>query len=198
MQPELTTDQETGLMATARTIAHRLHLPTTFVKFLIVGGIGFLINQFIFFLTYDSPIFWFFPDKDTRTDLGLFTHPNIRLLISSIIAVEVAIVTQFNLHERWTFRWRPRGGLWILRFLKFNLSSIVSPIIVVVTVNVLTPVFGISPYIAIGIGVLLGFMWNWTINSLIIWPALRRARGKDDAEYHLATAEAEGQDRPTS
>jgi len=33
----------------------------------------------------------------------------------------------------------------------------------------------LSPYIANGIGVLLGFSWNWGLNSLIIWPHQREA-----------------------
>ncbi len=180
MQPELISETETGLMAAARELAERLHLPTTFVKFLIVGGIGFVINQFFLFLFYDSPVFWFFPDKHTHWDLVAITAGDARLLISSIIAVELAIVFQFNAHERWTFRHRTRNG-WIGgRFVKFNVSSAISPIIVVVSTNALTPVLrgtfsDLSPYIANGIGVLLGFSWNWGLNSLVIWPHQRKA-----------------------
>jgi putative flippase GtrA len=178
MQPELISENEGGLMAAARELAERLHLPTTFVKFVIVGGMGFVINQFLLFLFYDSPIFWFFPSKSTEWDLIAVTAGDARLLISSIVAVELAIVFQFNAHERWTFRHRPRNG-WIgARFVKFNVSSAISPIIVVVSTNVLTPVFdgtfgALSPYIANGIGVLLGFSWNWGLNSLLIWPHQR-------------------------
>ena len=177
-QPELTGDGESGLMAAASELAHRLHLPTTFVKFLIVGGMGFVINQFFLFLFYDSPLFWFFPDKHTHWDLLVITAGDARLLISSILAVELAIVFQFNAHERWTFRHRPRKG-WIGgRFVKFNASSAVSPIIVVLCTNVLTPVLdntfgGLSPYISNGIGVLLGFTWNWGLTTLVIWPHQR-------------------------
>ena len=46
MQPELIAESEGRLMTAAREMAVRLHLPTTFVKFLIVGGMGFVINQF--------------------------------------------------------------------------------------------------------------------------------------------------------
>jgi len=151
-----------------------LRLPNTLGKFLIVGGIGYLINQFTLFLFYDSPVFWFLPAKDTDLDLWLFTHPDVRLLISSVLAVEAAIFFQFNLHERWTFKDRERKGWVLFRFLKFNLTSAVSPIIVVVTVNTLTPLFGISPYLSNTIGIAAGATWNWTWNTLVIWP---RAEG---------------------
>ncbi len=159
-------------------LVHRLRLPTTLVKFLIVGGIGFCINQAFLFLFYDSPVIWFFPGKNSNADL---LHPDMRLLISSILAVEIAIIGQFSLHDAWTFRKRERRGLAVTRFLKFNLSSIVSPIIIVLTINILTPIIRnasgedspvevLAPYISNGIGVLFGLTWNWTLNTLVIWP----------------------------
>ena len=188
MQTEDTSEQDERASAAAR-LAHRLHLPTTFVKFVIVGGVGFLIFQFFLFLLYDSPAFWFLPSQDTSVDLGLFAISDVRLLIASIVAVEIAIICQFNFHERWTFRWRPREG-WIgQRFIKYQVSSIMSPIIVVVTVNTLTPalrsaagddsvIFTMAPYISSAVGVLLGFTWNWLLGSLIIWPHRREADDK--------------------
>jgi len=184
MQPELATEADQGLMGAASALAHRLRLPTTLVKFMIVGGIGFCINQVFLFLFYDSPVFWFFPDKNSNADL---LHPDIRLLISSILAVEIAIISQFSLHEGWTFRKRERRGLAVMRFLKFNLSSIISPIIIVLTVNILTPIIrdtsgddsllgALAPYISNGVGVLLGLSWNWTLNTLVIWPNQQKAR----------------------
>ncbi len=174
MQPELATQADQGLVGAASALARRLHLPTTLMKFLIVGGVAFLVYQVFLFLFYDSPIFWFLPDRDTEVDFVLFTHPDIRLLISSVIAVELAIVIQFNSHERWTFRHRPRAGWLGLRFIKFNISSIVSPIIIVVTTNVLTLAFDVSPYLSSIVGVLIGFTWNWMMNSLVVWPTARR------------------------
>jgi putative flippase GtrA len=185
MQPQTVTEVDRGLIAgarrrvlgvesLARRMAERFHLPKTFAKFIIVGGLGYVIYQGMFYALYDSPVFWFFPDKDTEAGLLLLTHPDIRLLIASVLGVETAIVFQFNAHERWTFRHRPRDG-WIgARFVKFNLSSIVSPVIIVVTTNVLTPVFGLSAYVSNTIGVGLGFTWNWTLNTLVIWPHERQ------------------------
>jgi putative flippase GtrA len=174
-------------MSAVRQLAHRLHLPTTFVKFVIVGGVGFCINQLFLFLFYDSPVFWFLPDKHTATDLALYNHEDIRLLISSVVAVEIAILCQFVLHDRWTFRWRARDGWFGQRLIKFQVSSIISPVIIVITVNLLTPVLRdgagddsltgtLAPYIANAIGVGLGFIWNWTLNSFVIWPHQRKAK----------------------
>ena len=174
MQPELAKEKDQNLLKTEVSTFRRLRLSSTLFKFLIVGGIAYLINQSALFLLYDTSLFWFLPAKDTAADLLLFTHPDLRLLLSSILAVELAIIFQFNSHERWTFRDRARQGWGLFRFLKFNLTSAGSPIIIVVTVNTLTPVFGISPYISNTIGILAGVTWNWTFNTLVIWPRQRR------------------------
>ena len=178
-----------GLTEWARRLAERLHVPTTMVKFVIVGGIGFLINETALFLLYDGGLLGFLADKHESIDIG-FATPEARLLFASIIAVEVAIVCQFNLHERWTFRKRNRDGNIFFRFLKFNVGSIVSPIVTVLCVNVLTPeirdaagadtiVGKVAPYIANGLGVGLGFSWNYIFTSKVIW---RRHRpGAEDA-----------------
>jgi putative flippase GtrA len=161
-------------------LVERYNLPTTLVKFLIVGGIAFVIYQVCLYLLYGEPpasffpdlegLFWFFPKRDTSADLLLFSLSDVRLLIASAIAVEITVVFQFNSHERWTFRHRPRSGWAPIRFLRFNLSSIVSPIIIVITTYVLSVQFGLLPYISSAIGVLIGVGWNWTLNSLVIWP----------------------------
>ena len=39
-----------------------------------------------------------------------------------------------------------------------------------------------SPYIASLVGVLIGFTWNWTMNSLVIWPKERAAQLVIDAD----------------
>ena len=182
MQPDLATGPKQDLMNAEAASSRRLSLPPALVKFLIVGGIAYLINQFDLFLLYDSPILWFLPAKDTSGDLWLFTHPDIRLLISSVLAVEVSIVFQFNSHERWTFRDRPHESWGLLRFLKFNLTSAGSPIIAVVTVNTLTPLFEISPYVSNTIGIAAGVVWNWTWNTLVIWPQQQKVEAPDSRE----------------
>ena len=159
-----------GLTDAARATLERWHVSTTFVKFLIVGCIGYLVNQFMLLLAYDTPLFFFLPGKNTEFGFVLFTHPDIRLFIASVIAVETAVASNFFWHERWTFRHRERSAPTLGRFLRFNLTSIGSPIIAVATINVLTPVFHISPYIANTIGIGLGLAWNWTWNTLVIWP----------------------------
>ncbi len=140
----------------------------TFVKFLIVGTIGFIVNTFALFVLYDTSILPL-PAKSTSWNFLGLIHPDARLFIASVIAVETAIVSNFLWHENWTFRWRPKRGPAPLRFARFNVVAIVSPIIQVATVNILTPFFGIYYLISNAIGVLLGLTWNWIWNTRVIW-----------------------------
>lgn len=140
----------------------------TFVKFLIVGTIGFVIGTTVLIILYDTQTFPL-PAKFTPWQILGLKHPDFRLFISSVIAVETSIISNFLWHENWTFRWRPKRGPAPLRFARFNVVAVVSPIIQVATVNILTPFFGIYYLISNAIGVLFGLSWNWLWNSKVIW-----------------------------
>ena len=141
---------------------------TTLLKFLVVGAIGFFVNQFFLFLLYDTPVLWFLPKAETQADVLFVTVGDVRLLIASIVAVEISIVSNFFFHDRWTFRDRQKKPLPI-RFAQFNLTSLGSPVISVATINVLTPNFGIHYFISNSIGIALGMSWNWLWNTRLVW-----------------------------
>jgi putative flippase GtrA len=151
-------------------IASRLGVSSAFVKFLLVGAVAYVVNQAGLLLFYDLSALPWLPGKDSEVDFGVFTHPDARLLIASLLAVEASIVFKFFALEHWTFRDRPRRGWLGVRFLQFNASCAASSIITVATVNTLSPIFGISPYISITIGTIFGFLVNWALSAYVIWP----------------------------
>ena len=164
MQPKLTPQTDNALEGASR----RLHLPVTFLKFILVGAAAYAVNQGTLFLLYDvAP---FFPDKDTGIDLRILTYPDSRLLITSFIAIQFAIVFKFGIHEHWTFRDRRGDGGIVARFVQFNLSSSLSPVINLAAVNILTPLLDISPYVSNTAGAVLGLAVNWLLSAHIIWP----------------------------
>lgn len=169
MQPELTPQTDNALVGVSR----HLHLPTTLLKFLFIGALAYFVNQGVLFLLYDmAPIF---PAKNTSVDFLLFSYPDVRLLVTSFIAVQCAILFKFGIHEHWTFRGRGRDGGIIVRFVQFNLSSFLGPVINLVAVNILTPLLDISPYASNTIGAVAGFAVNWLLSAHIIWPRAREA-----------------------
>jgi putative flippase GtrA len=138
------------------------------VRFLVVGGVGYLVNQVVLFLLYDTSVGTFLPSSESEANLLLFSHNDARLLISSVIAVELSIISNFCWHTIWTFR-HHGGKPSLKRFLQFNTTSLGSPIISVVILNILTPYFGVYHLIANTVGVLLGTSWNWFCNTQLIW-----------------------------
>ena len=164
MRPKLTPQTDNALVNASR----RLRLPVTFLKFIFVGALAYAVNQGALFLLYEvAPLF---PHKDTDVDLLVITYPDARLLITSFIAVQCAIMFKFGIHEHWTFRDRRRDGWIIARFVQFNLGSFLSPVINLAAVNILTPLLDISPYVANTIGTVFSFIVNWLLSIHIIWP----------------------------
>jgi putative flippase GtrA len=147
-----------------------LGVPRTFVSFLAVGGMAFIVTEVMLFIAYDSPLLWFLPEKDTEFGIGGIEHPDVRLLIASALAVEIAIAFKFFAYEYWTFRDRQRPATLPVRFFQLNAASLLGAGVTVAVVNVLTPVLGLSPYVSTPAGVLVAFMLNWVASSHVIWP----------------------------
>lgn len=133
------------------------------------------MNYAALYVFYDSPIASLLPGKDDEVRLLFVKHPDARLLVASVLAVEAAIVFKFIIHEWWTFRAHAAEGWIVWRFVQFDVSAIIAAIAPLATVNVLSAAAGISPYIGMFAGVLVGFVINWLWSAHVIWPSRRHA-----------------------
>ncbi len=143
----------------------------TIGKFLLVGASGYLTYQLFLFVAYDSSLLWFLPAKDTAMRIIFFTHQDVRLLFSTLLAAQFAIFWSFTAHTNWTFRNRQVVGkpLW-LRFGQFNAKALVSTGgIMTVVVNALVLGLGLHYVLAVPFGVLAAFSWNWIWDSQFIF-----------------------------
>jgi len=123
-----------------------------FYRFGIVGGIGVLVNLGFYAFLYDL--------------IGIYD------LIAGAIAIELSIVNNFVLNERWTFRDRAHGGLrtYLKRLLAFHLSSgLVAMLAQLLTLYVLTRFLGVWDKIAYLIGISFGALANYFICNLWIF-----------------------------
>ncbi len=93
------------------------------------------------------------------------------LFWSSAVSIEASILVNFFLNENWTFRDRDRSQAVWYRLLKFQITTIGSPIIQFITINTLTPLLGLHYQLSLAIGIILGLFWNWTLNTRIVWRA---------------------------
>ncbi len=136
---------------------------STLGRFLVVGGVSYVVNQALLFLLYEGV----FGEQDF-VNLGPLRHLDGGLMAASALAMEVSILVRFLLNDRWTFRGRSSSSF-ATRLLQSNLSSLGSPVVALAVVNLLTPLLGISYLVANSIGIALGLAWNWVWSSRVIW-----------------------------
>jgi putative flippase GtrA len=140
---------------------------STLVRFLLVGGVSYLVNQALLFALYDRA-FASLPNGGDR----LADAVDLPLLLASIIALQVSILVRFALNDRWTFRDRCGKPL-AARFYQSNFTSFGSPLISLAAVNILTPYFGVSYLLSNSLGILLGLAWNWFWSTRLVWATAR-------------------------
>lgn len=151
-----------------------------FLRFLIVGAVGYAVNQAVLFLLYEPLWQLGLPAAGTHWQTPMFTVRDLRLLIGSAAGVEMAILSNFFWHNRWTFSGQANTGSgqqyasqpkrpFFLQLLRFNVASMGSPAISLLMTNTLTPFFGVHYLIANSLGILLGLLWNWLWASKVIW-----------------------------
>jgi dolichol-phosphate mannosyltransferase len=131
-----------------------------FLKFGTVGGIGFVIN------TLGAKIF---------KSLLITPTSNISLLngVSNALAAEISIISNFTFNNIWTFskeKITDKGKL-VSKFLTFNLSSVVSGILIPsVVIAILTSIFGDHLFLFQIIAIFgLTIPLNWFIYNTVIW-----------------------------
>ncbi|MBI2599101.1 glycosyltransferase [Candidatus Curtissbacteria bacterium] len=157
----------------------RLAKSITFVKFLIVGTASYFLNavalgllyrgQIYFLKVLPSPILASLPTIESAPKFAFLTID--RLFVASVISIELSIIFNFFAHENWTFKDRSHKGLAVLRLLKFNFSSIASPIIQLTSILIFAHALNLSEQIGLAVGVILGLFVNYSINMLWIWKA---------------------------
>lgn len=131
-------------------IKMRIKDSIVFIKFAIVGTIGFTINTI--------GLEWL---------VAMSFHP----ALAAVTGAEMAIVSNFTLNNFWTFKHQKitRDRL-LLKFLQFNLTSVGAVLVQGVSVYTGTLLFGLNSYrIFYIIGIIIGLFWNYTMYSKVIW-----------------------------
>lgn len=155
----------------------RFEKSKTFIKFLMVGAVGYLVNAIALGLlnrgeifgvnVLSQPILSAIPIGSQAPNIGSF-HID-RLFISALISVELSIFSNFMLHDNWTFRNRFRDGSIILRFAKFNITSAASPLIQLISILFFVRSLGQHEQLGLAVGVIIGLFVNYFLNLLIVW-----------------------------
>jgi len=157
----------------------RLERSKTFIKFLTVGGASYFLNaitlgllnrgQIYNLAILQEPILRVIPTTDKAPTFSVFSID--RLFVSSVIAIELSIIFNFVFHENWTFKSHSHQGNILMRFLKFNLTSIASPLIQLASILIFARVLNLHEQLGLAVGVLVGLFFNYFLNIMWIWKA---------------------------
>ena len=126
-----------------------------FIRFGIVGGTGVLVNNALL--------------------LALVELLRVPAIPAAIVATECAIVSNFFLNDRWTFRdiSRANGRPWPRRFLSYNLLTLGGLVISVGVLALLHGVAGVHYLVANLAGIAVGTLWNYGTNHQWTWSRRR-------------------------
>jgi dolichol-phosphate mannosyltransferase len=121
------------------------------LRFAVVGCSGILVNMGLLWL--------------------LTSVAGIYYLVSSIIAIEVSIISNFLLNDWWTFGQDEghRGKPVAWRFALFQLVSIGGAAINWLVLYLLTESGGVYYLVSNMAGILAGFIWNYLVNRHLTW-----------------------------
>ena len=137
--------------ARGQSLLERLALThgNRFVRFCLVGGSGVVVNMCVLAL--------------------LVSVGGWPPLIAAPIAAEVAIVNNFLLNDRWTFRDKRSGRSLLQRGLRYNGLTLGGVLISIATFTTLVYVFRMHYAVANLIAIAAGTAWNYAMNAWLTW-----------------------------
>jgi dolichol-phosphate mannosyltransferase len=102
------------------------------------------------------------------------------LLLASMLATEVAILSNFLLNDRWTFRHATRTHTAFQRYIRFNGVAFGGMLITAIMLAALTTYAHLHLLLAnvLAVGVAMG--WNYIVNSRWTWRATRSLPARSD------------------
>ena len=137
--------EEIGLIALPHARKPKLRMRKWIAKFVVVGGSGTVLNTAVLYV--------------------LYRRLHLPLAAASALAVEVAVVNNYLLNDRWTFGARSPS---LRRFAKFNASSLGGLAVNVLAVWLLTHA-GLHFLAANLAGIAAAFAVNLTLSPTWVW-----------------------------
>lgn len=124
-----------------------------FIKFGIVGGTGFVVNYI---------------------GLELLKRAGLSTYFATLLATEVAIISNFIFNNIWTFKDKiiTKIGDVIPQFIKFNFASLFAVIVQPLIVTLATKVFSDTSSVRFGgllSALIIVMIYNYTVYNLFIW-----------------------------
>lgn len=118
-------------------------------KFALVGLTGLVIGEIL---------------------LCIFTEFfGIFYIFSGIITLEITVIINFFMHERWTFIDRKRKEIWIKRLGKYNIISLAGMTLNIILLFAFTEFLGVYYLVSFILAAFVVFNWNYFVNLKKTW-----------------------------
>ena len=131
-------------------MAARRRPSQTLLRFALVGAAGVMVNE---------------------AALALLHHGlAVPLVLASVVATEVAVVTNYAGNELWTFSVRRLS--WP-RLARFQVTAVGGLLVTAGALALLTALTGLSPLLVNPVAVALGSVWNFVLNVRWTWKGAR-------------------------
>jgi len=140
-------ESKLGLSTMINYLLQLLEL-SPFIKFSIIGALGTLVNLLSLYAM--------------RYLIGL-EHE-----LASIIAIEISLLNNFTLNDIWTFRKRRRGSL-ISSLLNYHLANLIGITTQFLVSMSLHRFIGVESILSQFIGIIMGFIVNYSLSRRIVW-----------------------------
>lgn len=140
-------------------------LKIDFVRFCLVGALGFVINYILLTLLYKilhSPLF-----------------------LAQLVAAEVALFSNFIFHHHWTYKASKVRKTITTLIVQFHLTSWVAIVGSALIVSFCVRELGLNYGIALILSSAIALAWNFAWSKFVIW------RKRDETVHHEKT-EKEG------
>ncbi len=136
-------------------------LAVDFVRFCMVGGLGFLINFCLLTLFYKI--------------LGF------PLFISQLVAAEISLFNNFLFHHRWTYKNKKVTKTTKNLLVQFHVTSWMAIVGSATIVSVLVNHAGLHYIVALVVSSAVALAWNYMWTKFVIWKHDHDASAKDTA-----------------
>jgi dolichol-phosphate mannosyltransferase len=124
------------------------------LKFMTVGVSGIFVNEGVLWLAH------------YKVALPVY--------LSGLLAIETSILSNFALNSLVTFRKERAKGTVLTRLAKYHVATAIGAFINYATLLLLTHLLGLNPLVANLIGILLGFLANYTLSEHYVWERVGR------------------------
>jgi len=136
-----------------------------FVKFCLVGGSGVVVDMTVLYLLADPKMLaW-------------------NVIMAKIFSAEVAMLNNFLWNETWTFQEAIHDGArgFMYRLLRFHVICGIGIGLAVFLLHMFHNWLSVNLYVANFLAILLVTFWNFWMNALFNWRAVKTARAPKEA-----------------